>query len=167
MKKFSFREILAKIEFYVSASGFLLMILMVSVNVFARYIFNKSFSFTEELAYLGFSYSVFFGACILYRKHAMISIDIIVDRLPKKAKNIVNTITFFLLAIVCAVMIYYSTKLAIEGWVRPTAALRIPYTFVDLSAVFAFIIMTGYSIEFAIQSLRGKLEESAALEDRA
>lgn len=154
-------------EEIVSCAGFTLMLVMVTINVFARYVFSRSFSFTEELSYLGFNYSVFFGMCILYKNCGMISIDIVVDRLPKAAQRVVQTLTYLLLTAGNAIMVYYSGKLALEAWVRPTAALRIPYTFIDAAAVFAFIILTFYSIRFLIHVLQGRELKTTSLEERA
>ena len=148
--------IIRNFEKLIGAVSFSIMLLMVIVNVFSRYFLGHSFNYTEEIAFIGFTYCVFFGICVLYKKHALISIDVIVGRLPEKAHRIVRIFNFSLLSVLNIVLAVLSTKLSIEAWVRPTAALRIPYTFIDMSATISFILMTFYSVRFLIKSITGK-----------
>jgi TRAP-type C4-dicarboxylate transport system permease small subunit len=153
-------------EALIASMGFVLMLVSVSVNVFSRYFFSKSFSSSEELAFMGFTYCVFFGASMLYRKNALIAIDIIVDRLKGRARKVVRILNFAILTVVNIYLVYLSINLSVVAWVRPTAALRIPYTFIDISAVVAFTLMSIYSIRFLIDAIKGKEEVEVALEDR-
>lgn len=146
--------LLKNFERCVGAVAFSIMLLMVVVNVFSRYLFARSFHYTEEIAFIGFSYCVFFGACVLYRNHALISIDVIVERLPEKARRYVRIFNFFLLLVVTITLTLLSTHLSIGAWVRPTAALRIPYTFIDISATIAFAIMAFDSFRFLMKAIK-------------
>ncbi|WP_165452773.1 TRAP transporter small permease [Paenibacillus thalictri] len=143
-------------EKLISSFAFAVMLIMVIINVISRYFFGHSFSYTEEIAFMGFTYCVFFGVCILYKNHALIAIDVIVDRLPPHARHAAKIFNFALLTIANMYFIYLSTKLSIGAWVRPTAALRIPYTFIDMSAAAAFVLLTLYSARFLIDAVRGK-----------
>lgn len=153
-------------EILISSIAFVVMLLAVILNVFTRYFIGYSISSSEEIAFIGFTYSVFFGVCVLYKSHALIAIDIIVDRLPQKAQYVARIFNFSLLTVVNMYLIYLSTKLSIEAWVRPTAALRIPYTFIDMSATIAFILLTYYSIKFLIDAIRGIEIIEASIEDQ-
>ena len=146
-------------EKVISSIAFIIMLVIVIINVFSRFVFDHSFSFTEEIAFMGFTYTVFFGACMLYKEHSLIAIDIIVDRLPPKLKNPVRILNFALLTLANIFFIYLSLKLSISAWIRPTASLRIPYTFIDMSATIAFTLMAIYSIKFFIDSVKGKEEQ--------
>jgi TRAP-type C4-dicarboxylate transport system permease small subunit len=148
------RWIFRNVEILVSSIAFTVMVTVVVVNVLSRYFLGKSFSFTEEIAFMGFTYCLFFGASLLYKNHALIAIDVIVDRMPRKLQRFVKIFNFALLTFVNAVLVYLSTVLSLEAWIRPTAALRIPYTFIDMSATIAFALMTLYSIRFLINAVR-------------
>ena len=149
MKKFitHFNEIISSIAFTI-------MLLVVSINVISRYMFGHSFSFTEEIAFIGFTYTVFFGSCILFKTKSHVAIDILVDKLPEKLQHITVILTYVLLFVANLYFLYLSTYLSIEAWVRTTASLRIPYTFVDLAATYAFAVMGYYSLKFAILTWR-------------
>lgn len=166
-EKTGIKKFLDDWEMYIACVGFIIMCLAIIVNVIARFIFSKSFAWAEEVSYLGFSWSVFMGICTLYKNQAMISIDVIVDRLPKTGKRVIHIINFLILLVVNAIFTYYAAILTIEAWVRPTAALRIPYTFMDFPAFVAFLVMTLYTIRFLYWSITGKEFAEASLEERA
>ena len=149
------KKIVGNFEVIVSSTAFVIMVGVVIINVFSRFFLGRSFSFTEEVAFIGFTYSVFLGVCILYRKHSLIAIDMLVERLPEKLKQIARVLNFALLTVANIYLVYLSTVLTISAWVRPTAALRIPYSFVDFAATLAFSIMSIYSIIFLIKALKG------------
>lgn len=161
------RWLLAHLEETIACAMFALMVVMVGLNVIARFIFSKSFSFTEEIAYLGFAYSVFFGVCVVFKNNAMIAVDFIVDKMPQQVQRCINVLNYLLLTVFNMVMVYYSVILASQAWIRPTASLRIPYTFMDLPAVCCFGLMTFHSLRFLIKSIRGEDIKSAAIEERA
>lgn len=158
------RWFIRNFEALISSVAFTVMVVVVVVNVLSRYLLGISFSFTEEIAFMGFTYCLFFGASLLYRNHALIAIGVVVEYLPSKLKRIVKIFNFALLAFVNAFLVYLSTKLSLEAWIRPTAALRIPYTFIDISATIAFTLMTLYSIKFLIDAIRGIDEKVEAMD---
>ena len=147
---------LKNFEKIIGAFAFVVMLLMVVVNVIARYFFGHSFNFTEEIAYIGFTYCVFFGVCVLFKKEALISIDILVERLPFVPRRILNIVNYSILTILNLTLTILSTKLSTAAWVRPTASLRLPYTFIDISAAIAFFILTIHSLLFVIHFIRVK-----------
>lgn len=162
-----FRSALAKAETIISGAGFVALVLVVVLNVFARFIFKKSFAWTEEVAYLCFNWSVFFGACILYRNQGLIAIDALVNRLPKTAQRVVRSITFAMTFVICAALTVWGWKFSVAALSRPTAILKIPFFFVDVSIPLASAIMAGYSVDFFIRCVRGQEIEETALEERA
>jgi TRAP-type C4-dicarboxylate transport system permease small subunit len=140
----------------VSSITFTMTVLVVTVNVFSRFLFGHSFSFTEEIAFIGFTYSVFLGAVILFKTRAHVAIDIVVDKLPEKLQGIVTLLTYLLLFVANVYFLYLSTYLSIEAWIRRTAALDIPYTFIDLAAAYAFLVMAYYSLKFIIVIIKNR-----------
>lgn len=162
-----FKRFLNDWEMYIACVGFVVMCLAIIINVFARFVISKSFAWAEEVSYFGFVYTVFFGVCTLYKNQAMIAIDVIVDRLPKMARRVIYIINFAVLTVGNAIFAYYAYILTVEAWVRPTAALRIPYSFMDVAAFISFVVMCLYSIRFLYWSIIGKDFAEASLEQRA
>jgi TRAP-type C4-dicarboxylate transport system permease small subunit len=143
-------------EVFVASIAFAIMLLVVIANVLSRMIFSRSFGFTEEIAFICFTYSVFFGVVLLFKTHALIAIDFVVEKLPTKMRKITNILNFCILIGANAYFSYLSFILTMDGWARPTAFLGIPYTFIYLAALIAFALMLVYSIGFLIRMLQGK-----------
>jgi TRAP-type C4-dicarboxylate transport system permease small subunit len=152
------KNAIAKLEVLASCAGFTLMVLMVAVNVVTRYVLGFSFVFSEEIAYLGFIYSVFFGICIVYRKKAMVSIDIIVDHFPVHIKNIIEKLIWAFLTVVNSIMVVFSIRLVIKTRARVTPFLQVSYAYIYAAVVICFILLTFYSTVYFIEALRGQPE---------
>ncbi|MCQ5128438.1 TRAP transporter small permease [Butyricicoccus faecihominis] len=164
MKKFG--DILYRLETIVAGTGFVVMVGVITVNVLARFLFSKSFAWAEEIAYLSFNWAVFFGICIVYRNQGLISIDALVSRLPEGVQRAVQAFTFALVGVANIGLIVWGIELSIQGLVRSTPILRIPYFWVDLSVPAAALILGGYSFYNMIKCLKGEKIEEAALEER-
>lgn len=142
------------------------MLIVVSVDVLYRIFFNQTFGFTQEIAFIGFVYSVFFGAVYLFRNHALISIDVVVEKLPKKIKYIANLIYSIILIVANGYLTYLSFTLTMSGFVRPTSFLGIPYAYIYFAALVSFILMTIYSIIFFIQFFNKKKDVPTVTPDK-
>ena len=164
----SIRWFFRHFEEAVSGAAFCVMLSIVVINIVARYLFGSSFSFVEEIAYIGFAYSVCLGACILYKRKAMITIDVIVALLPAKMQRAVGVFNTVLLLAANLVLCWLSLKLSIGAWTRPTAALRLPYTIIDMAATIAFALMSFYSARFLYDAILGREEPPPpAVEERS
>ena len=159
-------KILKNIDIILAGAGICLTVVVQAVNVISRYFFGRSFASAEELAYLGFAYTFCLGMAYLFRKRAMIAIEFVANRFPEKVQRVIEFINYIILAVTCGVLTVHSVQLSIIGWARFTTALRLRYTFVDLSAVLAFALMTIYSVKFIIEILRNKRLESVSLQDQ-
>lgn len=151
----------------ISGTAFVGMILSIIVNVFSRYLFGKSFSWAEEIAYLLFNWSIYFGVTVLYNDQGLISIDAIVDRLPKKAQRIVSIGNYSLLLAINACLVVWGFSFAMRSWIRSSPSLSIPYFYFNVSVPLAAIILTIYSARFLIMTIRSEEIHTAPLEERA
>ncbi|MCM3759897.1 TRAP transporter small permease [Alkalihalobacillus oceani] len=156
-----------KASIYISCTAFACMVLVVVVNVFMRAVLSKSLLFTEELSFMFFIYSVFFGVCVLYRRMGLIAIDIVVDKLPELLKKSVTLFTFLLLFVVNLVLLWFSWELSINSWNRVTPSLGIPYFYNYLSPTLAFLILAYYSIRFFIKEMKGEAIEEVPIEQQS
>ena len=162
-----FDEALNRFTIVAAGIAFSLMIIITTVNVFARFLFSKSFAWSEELTYMFFNWAVFMGICGVYHNQGLISIDAVTSRLPKKIQQKLAVITFAIVAVMNAALTVWGTSLSIHGWSRKTANLLIPYTFIDMCLPLATLIMCYYSVCNMIKEARGQHVEEAAIEDRA
>lgn len=159
-------DILYKAECVVAGFAFVVMVGVIVFNVIARYIMHSSFAWAEEISYLGFNWAVFFGICVVYRNQGLISIDVLVDHLPKKVQNVVQIATFAVVGLANIALVVWGMQLAIQGWARTTAALAIPYFWMYVEIPIACFVLMLYSFHNCYICLRGGNVEAAALEDR-
>lgn len=158
---------LKKIEACISGAGFISMICVIAVNVLARFIFQKSFAWAEEIAYMTFNWAVYFGICLVYRNQGLIAIDALVDRLSPKAQHAVQVLTFALVGVVNLALMVWGARLSVQGISRKTPMLQIPYLWIYICIPLACAILAYYSFGNMVKVLRGGAVESAALEDRS
>ncbi|UXT61189.1 TRAP transporter small permease (plasmid) [Agrobacterium fabrum] len=156
----------ARLEAYVSMAAFAVMVSVISINVIIRFTTGNSLVFTEEVAYLAFGYSVFFGLSFLFRTRAMIAVDLVVDMLGDRTRFAANIISYVIMAVICGYFFYLSLGLALTGWVRRTAFLEIPYFWVNLAPAISFALMTFYSLVFLGMLLKREELPSVELEEQ-
>lgn len=159
-------DTLYAVECTVAGAGFIVMVVVNIFNVLMRFITSSSFAWAEEISYLGFNWAVFFGICVVYRNQGLIAIDVLVNRLPEKAQSVVQTITFAVVGLTNIFLVIWGFQLAMNGWVRTTAALLIPYFWMYIEIPIACFILMIYSFHNCYICLRGGKVESAALQDQ-
>ena len=122
----------------------LVMLIVVSLQIFFRYILNQPLAWTEEVARLLFIWMVFLGATLAIKDNTHLKMDYFYDRFPEKIKKAVELLHNILI-------IGFSVSILISGIqilsitadeVLPGSeiSLLFYYTPVPLSAI--FIILT-------------------------
>lgn len=148
------RAALGKAELIFSGIFFVAMLGVVVANVFLRYFLETSILFTEELAYLCFTWAVFPAVAWLYRTKALISVDVAFDMLPKAMQRIIAPIVDCGMIAANLWLAYLSWILAQGGFIRKTPVLEIPYFWINLAPVLAFLLMAIFSAAHLIERLR-------------
>ncbi|YCI06160.1 TRAP transporter small permease (plasmid) [Ensifer sp. D2-11] len=149
------RMIADKAELYVAGLFFVIMLGVVVANVFLRYLLSTGLLFTEELAYLGFSWSVFPAIAWLYRTRMLISVDVFFELLPRRLQRSVSALVDLTLVGANLWFCWLSWVLAAGGFVRRTPVLEVPYFWINLAPLLAFGLMAFYSAVHFVQRLRG------------
>lgn len=96
---FNWVKFITNIDQYISAVLFIVIMLLLFLQVVTRYVFNHSFTWTEELSVLLFVWMTYTGvsSAITYRKN--LRIDALLDVVPfkvKKALLIISDIIFII-----------------------------------------------------------------------
>jgi TRAP-type C4-dicarboxylate transport system permease small subunit len=82
----AFLRRLLQIETVVSVAILSVLILLISCQVFLRYLFNNPFTWAEELGALLLIYLSFVTGDVVYKKNAHISIDYVVGFFPRRLR---------------------------------------------------------------------------------
>jgi len=86
------RKFLNEFELYLGAVASGTMFVVLFAEVVSRYVFNKAFSWSEELALILFVWSIYFGACAAIRRHQNLRLEILLDKLNPRNRLIFELI---------------------------------------------------------------------------
>lgn len=95
---------------------FVLMVAVVIMQVFFRYVMHISAPWTEELSRLLFIYIGFMGTAIATRENEFIVVDIVLTRLPAPVKKVADVViniiifAFYAVMFVGAIKMFMTTK---------------------------------------------------------
>ncbi|MEC5399719.1 TRAP transporter small permease [Uliginosibacterium sp. H1] len=116
-------DVLHRINYWTLAGLTALMVLLVFAQVVARYVFNSSFDWADELSRLAFVWSVFLAIAMAVRERLHIGMEILTSRIPEPWRHqlarLMDGVAAGLMILVC----YQSAKLAYEQWDEKLASM--------------------------------------------
>lgn len=146
---------LEKIEKFVSCICVSVMAVLVFANVIARYVFNHSLAFSDEMSTYLFVLMSFMGTAIAARRNAHLGLSILTDRVSPQARTILNMITYGIAAIFCLLVVIFGIQMVISQYRlgQETAAMQWPEwiygSFVPVGAAFSMIAFIEGMIDMA------------------
>ncbi|GHV94039.1 hypothetical protein AGMMS50293_03590 [Spirochaetia bacterium] len=130
-------------EVYAGASCMGIMIVLLFLQVFSRYVMRRSFSWTEELALIFFILSIYFGATAAIRRKQHLRLEVVLSRFGLRGRNILEIISnLFFLLFNCIILtgLFAIIKRLYSNNVR-TAVTSIPKWCIYAFLPFLFIMM--------------------------
>ena len=103
---------LTQYALYISAAGLVLMTLIISWQVFARYMLNASPSWSESAALLLMLYYILLTAAVGVYESFHLGINILVDKSPPKIARILKVINYSLICVFGLAMLLNGVRLA-------------------------------------------------------
>ncbi|MCH4810555.1 TRAP transporter small permease [Vreelandella neptunia] len=155
------RQAACNVELIVAGGFFVIMLGVVVVNVFLRYLFQTSVLFTEELAYIGFTWSTFLAIAWLYRTRALISVDVLFELFPIRLQRALALLVDASLVGANLWLAWLSWTLAQGGFIRRTPVLEVPYFWLNLAPLVAFVLMAIYSAYHLICDSRSRCAKTS------
>ena len=125
-------------------------IVIIFMQVVSRYVFNNSLTWSEELARVLFTQMVFLAAPLVVREKKGISVDIIVQFIPKSAKRKLYVVINCLSLVFFVFMGISGYRFAMMNFNQRTTALHLNmgmlYMVIPVSAVMMIInvLRAGY-----------------------
>ena len=135
---------------------FTAMVVIVFINVVARYVFNSSIVESEELARYCFIWASLIGAVLALNNNEHIGVDMVVKKFSPGAQKVILVIAnVFVLTLTGICTIYgYTLAESTFGW--PSPATRIPYGYIGIIVPISFLAMSVTVIKNTIVILRRK-----------
>jgi TRAP-type C4-dicarboxylate transport system permease small subunit len=113
------------------------MVTVVTAQVVARYGFNSSFDWADEVSRLAFVTTIFIAIPLGIRDGTHVGIDLLVNRLPARLRRIVTCLTSALAGLMLLVVTWASIEAAIATWSERLGAIDIT------SSVFFLPVIVG------------------------
>lgn len=121
-----------------------LMVVVIFLQVFFRFVVKSSLPWSEEVARYIMAYAIFIGAAIAAKEGAHIGILAVVNKFPKSAEKYTKTFAMLVSFIFSVVLIYLAFLivqfLVVTGQKSP--ALRIPIWMAYLSVPLGAVLMS-------------------------
>jgi TRAP-type C4-dicarboxylate transport system permease small subunit len=100
------RKFLNEFELYLGAVASGSMFVVLLAQVVSRYVFNRAFSWSEELALILFIWSIYFGAVAAIRRHQNLRLEILLDKLNPKNRLILEIIGNFFYMLFSGIVLF-------------------------------------------------------------
>jgi TRAP-type C4-dicarboxylate transport system permease small subunit len=108
-------DLLEKIQKYLGIIFLSIFIVVVIIQIIARYI-SISVLWTEEIAVFSFIWAVFMGAAIMVRKEAHFSFDFLKTKLTGIKKHIIDILVNILMLVFTLYMLVYGKEIMVTFW---------------------------------------------------
>lgn len=136
-------SVIGNLDLYVSVILLVCLIALTAAGVLKRYIMRSPITWMEEVQALLFMWITFIGGSTAFRKAAHVTVEILVDSLPKKIGGIIERvdvlIQLVILGYLCSQEFAYYFQLLQQN--KVTNLLRIPYKYAYLALPIGGILM--------------------------
>ena len=132
------------------------MVVIVFVNVVARYVFDSSIIVSEELARYFFVWASLLGAVFALAEGGHIGVDLVVKKLPPGLQRVVLVFASICMLGFCGICVWYGYILAEGSFGWPSPATGIPYGIVGLIIPITFAAMFVIVFRKTVALLRSK-----------
>ncbi|WP_369283848.1 TRAP transporter small permease [Oscillibacter sp. GMB15532] len=139
----------------VSGAAFVIMISVVFLNVILRFTTGRSLVWSEEVAAIGFIWTIFMGAAVCCKERGgLISVDILINLFPSKINKTATLIIDIAQVAICVVMCVLGWKFAMSAANKVSLSLQLPYTVYDIPIAISFAFMTYYTAKRVAEDLK-------------
>ncbi len=137
---------------WIVVACFIYMTLAVLAQVFGRYVFNYSISWTEETAKFAQTWVVLMGAGITMRRGLHVAVDVLAAMLPLGLRRALLLVVVFGCLWFLGIVIYGSIPLLELGWMFETSpVLQVPMWIIYLCLPFGAVY---FGIEIVLSVIK-------------
>jgi TRAP-type C4-dicarboxylate transport system permease small subunit len=143
--RFDKKDLKDNFELYIGGIFITITVCIVIMNVFTRYVLKFTYSWSEEVSVGCFVWSIFMGAAGAFRKKMLMGVDFLLQITWGKGRAFIELLSN-LLVFACSVTMCILSAVYMSKASKLTDALRIPYKFIYVSVVLAFIMISIYAL---------------------
>jgi TRAP-type C4-dicarboxylate transport system permease small subunit len=139
---------------WVLATGMVVLVVLASLQVFARYLFDRPLAWSEEGVRYVMTWTAFLAAAWSVRDREHITVEIILPWLPPALRRLVETLRWVLVAAFCVVLLPSSVRLTLDVHAQLGVAIEIPLSFVFASLPVGLVLMAWWALGLAVRVWR-------------
>jgi TRAP-type C4-dicarboxylate transport system permease small subunit len=139
---------------WVLASGMLVLVVAASLQVFARYLFDRPLAWSEEAVRYVMTWTAFLAAAWSVRDREHITVEIIMPWLPPALRRIVDTLRWLLVAAFCVVLLPSSVRVTLDVHAQLGVAIEIPLSYIFASLPVGLVLMAWWALGLAVRAWR-------------
>lgn len=143
-----------RVLYYLGAALMGTMVVVVTMQIFARYILGDSLSWSDELARFLMIWITFLFAGISFRRGEMIAIEAISQKLPKLARSVLIVAGSLCSVTLFGLLAWFGYSYAEWNMVQTSSALQVPLYFVYLAVPVGCSLMIPHIIVSTFLSVR-------------
>jgi len=128
-----------------------ILVLVVLLAVFFRYVLSSSLPWSEEVGRYLSVWVGFLGASVALNKRIHIGVDYFIDRLPKRRRRLLKLISEITILILLGVISYYGIELVIFQIPQKSSALLISMFWPYLSVPVGTLLMMIQGVSLLIE----------------
>ena len=159
------KKLLGEFEIYIGTVLLFIMFILLNIQVFSRYLFSHSLTWTEELSTIIFVWLGYLGASAAVYKQQHLRIDVVLNLFHGLPKKIILIITDLITMAFCIIMIFplidVINNFASLG--AETLILRIPMDLVYWVLPFALVLQAIRFVQDIIRILKVPLAEDVSV----
>ncbi len=121
-----------KAEAFIGTVFIVFIVLLVFIAALVRWL-GYPIAWSIDVAQLLFGWVVFLGADVALKNDSHIGVDMVINKLPFKAKKAVKIINYICIQLFLMVIIYYGVRLSIQNYERLFNTLRLSYSYATIS----------------------------------
>ena len=109
-KKITPKFVFTNLDAIICGTTLTLCVILVNVNVVFRYFLNNPIKWTDEVVTSLFVWTVFMGSAYAHRRHAHLGVDIVVNLIHGKSKDVIALVVSILEMAILLLLTYISAQ---------------------------------------------------------
>lgn len=165
--KFDKKDILSNFELYLGGLFISCTVIITIINVFTRYCLGFTFFWNQEVALIGFVWTIFLGAAGAFKHKMMMGVDFLLQVTHGRTRKVIRLAGSLFVLLITATMLCLSASYILKSR-KVTPVLEISYKWLNLSIIIAFVLMTiyaAYNVFNEILIFMGKKTEPSLIQE--
>jgi TRAP-type C4-dicarboxylate transport system permease small subunit len=136
------------------ATAMLLLVAAASLQVFARYLFDRPLAWSEEAVRYVMIWTAFLAAAWGVRDQEHIVVEIVMPWLPPRTRRALLVARYLLVVVFCVAVLPSAVRLTVEVHAQLGVAIEIPLSLVFASLPVGLALMAWYALCLALRTWR-------------